>query len=430
MEDWISQLPDEVLISILSLFTVKEACRTSILSHRWKNLWLFHTRILDFDDPDTMRDLSSKREIANWDRDKFVTRVNHILNLHPALTIDQFRVCFDLNKRSERDIGRWVDFAFSKGVKRFELDFSPAYYCKITRRYTFPHERFTCVKNSICINSLTSLTLKYVHVTGELLEHFLSNCPLLERVHVDSSESIVNLKICGSSLKLKYLHIIDCFQVKSIKIFAPNLESFGYVGNIIELQIDYTPRLLDVYIGGLRHHPVNYAFLALSSYLHQLESLTLGICHYDNINIKLPQFQRLTNLRHLKLKVTVRDEESLFDLISLIEAAPLLRKFTLELFSSELQKEREVRKVINYDPNEHLKEVEIVGFVGRAIDIELVVYLLESAIKLEKIVINPCSPYVVGTPWETEEIENNKVVKECAKQLKKYLPLGAEFVIL
>jgi hypothetical protein len=355
MEDGISQLPDEVLISILSLFTVKEACRTSILSHRWKHLWLFHTRILDFDDPDTMRDLSSKREIANWDRDKFVTRVNHILNLHPALTIDQFRVCFDLNKRSKRDIGRWVDFAFSKGVKRFELDFTPAYHCNSC--YTFPHERFTCVKNSICINSLTSLTLKYVHVTGELLEHFLSNCPLLERVHVDSSESIVNLKICGSSLKLKYLHIINCFQVKSIKIFAPNLESFGYVGNIIELQIDYTPRLLDVYIGGLRHHPVNYAFLALSSYLHQLESLTLGICHYDNvstlssfaisciyydvlcavlsslvcsfqINIKLP---RLTNLRHLKLKVTARDGESLLDLISLIEAAPLLRKFTLEV---------------------------------------------------------------------------------------------------
>ena len=43
-------------------------------------------------------------------------------------------------------------------------------------------------------------------------------------------------------------------------------------------------------------------------------------------------------------------------------------------------------------PNEHLKEVEITGFVGRAIDIELTVYLLESAIKLEKLVINPRSP--------------------------------------
>jgi hypothetical protein len=92
--------------------------------------------------------------------------------------------------------------------------------------------------------------------------------------------------------------------------------------------------------------------------------------------------------------------------------------------------DREVRKVIEYDANEHLKEVEIVGFVGRAIDIELIVYLLESAIKLEKIVIKTCCPTVVGTPCEAEEIENNEGVRECAKQLKKYLPLGAELVIL
>ena len=53
-------------------------------------------------------------------------------------------------------------------------------------------------------------------------------------------------------------------------------------------------------------------------------------------------------------------------------------------------------------PNEHLKEVEIVGFVGRTIDIELTVYLLKSAIKLETIVIYPHAPHSVGTPWETK----------------------------
>ena len=71
-------------------------------------------------------------------------------------------------------------------------------------------------------------------------------------------------------------------------------------------------------------------------------------------------------------------------------------------------------------PNEHLKEVEIVGFVGRAIDIELLVYLLESSTKLQKIIINPCPPLVLGAPWETE-IENNNAstrerARECAKQ--------------
>lgn len=77
-------------------------------------------------------------------------------------------------------------------------------------------------------------------------------------------------------------------------------------------------------------------------------------------------------------------------------------------------------------PNEHLKEVEIVGFVGRTIDIELTVYLLKSAIKLETIGINPHAPHSVGNPWETE----NEGARECAKQLKKHPPLGAGLIIL
>ena len=91
--------------------------------------------------------------------------------------------------------------------------------------------------------------------------------------------------------------------------------------------------------------------------------------------------------------------------------------------------ERELGKVMSY-PNGHLKEVEIVGFVGRAIGIELVVYLLESAIKLEKIVINPRDLHIVGTPWETEEFEINRGARECAEQLTENLPPGAELVIL
>ena len=81
-------------------------------------------------------------------------------------------------------------------------------------------------------------------------------------------------------------------------------------------------------------------------------------------------------------------------------------------------------------PNKHLKEVEIVGFVGRAIDIELTIYLIESAIKLEKIVIFPRSPALVGIPWEFNEIEKNERAIKAAKQLKKKLPLGAELLIL
>ena len=56
--------------------------------------------------------------------------------------------------------------------------------------------------------------------------------------------------------------------------------------------------------------------------------------------------------------------------------------------------------------------------------------LLESAIKLEKIVIIPRCPALVGTPWEFDEIEKNERAIKAAKQLKKNLPLGAELLIL
>ncbi|KAK7846548.1 f-box/lrr-repeat protein 25 [Quercus suber] len=366
-KDQISQLPDELIVSILSFMTLKEAVRTSVLSHRWKQLWPFFTGSLDFDDPDTFWAIADRKKKMKGERRKFVKRVNHVLKLHQGSNIDQFRVCFELDNHHKHHIDGWIDSAISKGVKRLELDFTPTEACEKQMLYTFPHERFISIKSSVvgvsCIKSLTSLTLIYVHVTGELLEHFLSNCPLLERLHVAYSEDLVTLKICSSSLRLKHLNIIRCWELKRIEIFAPNLESFGLVARAMEMHVNYAPRLLDVHVYVGAYDYLNYALCPLSSYLSQLQSLTLDFY------------------------------------IALISPHSLLW--------DKSRRERELMKVMKY-PNEHLKEVEITGFVGRAIDIELTVYLLESAIKLEKLVINPRSPALVGTPWEFVRVEENE----------------------
>ena len=264
-----------MLISVLSFLTPKEAFRTTVLSHRWKYLSPFLTGSLDFDGLYTMWEIKEGKKGLNFEREKFLQWVNHTPKSYRISTIDEFMVCFEFNDGSKSHVDGWIDFAISKGVNRLELDFTAAESYKCTRCYMFPNERFTSEKT--CIKSLTSLTLKYIRLTGELLEHFLSNCPLLERLHVDHSEDLVNLKIYGSSLKLKYLHIIRCLKFKSIEINAPNLESFGYVGKLIRLHVHSAPRLLDVRIGGMYSLPIHYAFGSLSSYLYQLESLTLNV---------------------------------------------------------------------------------------------------------------------------------------------------------
>jgi len=61
LEDRISWLPDEILIAILSLLTMKEAIKTHVLLLRWKYLWVFPDT-LDFDNPDPVQDIVGQKK--------------------------------------------------------------------------------------------------------------------------------------------------------------------------------------------------------------------------------------------------------------------------------------------------------------------------------------------------------------------------------
>lgn len=61
LEDRISWWPDKILIPILSLLTMKEAIKTSVLLLRWKYLWLFPDTLY-FDNPDPVRDIVAQKK--------------------------------------------------------------------------------------------------------------------------------------------------------------------------------------------------------------------------------------------------------------------------------------------------------------------------------------------------------------------------------
>ncbi|KAH0969769.1 hypothetical protein GBA52_028365 [Prunus armeniaca] len=84
MVDRISELPDVILVTIVScLRALKEKVATSILSKRWRYVWVY-TTTLDFGGPDDMQ------------IDAYVKRVNSVVDQHRGGNVEQFRVYIDL----------------------------------------------------------------------------------------------------------------------------------------------------------------------------------------------------------------------------------------------------------------------------------------------------------------------------------------------
>ncbi|XP_062169845.1 F-box/LRR-repeat protein At3g58900-like isoform X2 [Alnus glutinosa] len=377
VEDRISGMPDEILVSILSLVTLKEAGRASVLSRRWQKLWIFVPN-LNFDAQERLYYLDDHRcergleRLYRIERTKYVMWVNGVLKLHRAPTIDQFRVSFDLDVDYRHDLDHWVKFAFEKRVQRLELSFehvssNPCPFPPFYRTLSFPR-----------CNSLRALILKFLNVIGEVLEYFICNCPFLERLCVQNSAALVNLKVPGPLLPLKYLEIRHCHKLQNLEISAKNLVSFVYSGPKITMPFRYVPNLVEMSLGGTYCEYSIYQFCEFSSCLSRLETLIL----------ELPRIKWYQSKGGRK-----------------VQKAPKC-------------------------PHHCLKLVEFVGFTGQIIDVEYAMFLIENAVELEKVIIDPRCPLMVGSPWEYNEIEEIQAARECAKMLGRELSLGDKLVIL
>ncbi|KAJ4713526.1 FBD-associated F-box protein [Melia azedarach] len=417
-EDWINQLPDEILVGIISRLSLEEAARTSVLSTRWKYLWTF-TPSLNFHPPRGMWKVLNKQDENEKlvKRFKYICWVNRVLELHRGWNIDELRVFYELYDSHERTITSWIRAAISKGVQKLELNLRAAW---LNQQYRFPQELSS-------ISSLRSLSLTGVNLTPEIIESLVHNCPLLERLCVANSEPLLGLRVVVSSIRLKHLIIERSFSKGEFEISAPSLLSFKYYGSRIKLNIRNVPQLVDVSMGGYHLSNLIPPFI---NYLTQLETLELHF-HLCEDNTRSPLCE-LPKLRHLTLSVCASGADNLFVLTHMIRACPFLLKFTLKFLFLGHRIEREIQQFPKC-AHEHLKVVEFIGFVGHSIDLELAFYLLENSISLEKMIIDPTSPFSRGTYWEFEDCEEKEEGKKAARvrarKLEEKVPQGVELVI-
>ncbi|KAI3454537.1 hypothetical protein Pfo_011200 [Paulownia fortunei] len=432
MRNFIDQLPDEVLITIVSHLPVIEAGRTSVLARRWRYFWMFNS-VLIFDASRVLCNLEERGTLLESERIRFVKWVNRVLNLHSSATIEEFRILFNLDEGYANDIDKWVEFAFAKRVKRLELNLVDSHTGIPNEPYTFPNmcrpiKRLRILPPGLSnCELLLTLSLTEVDVTGEVLEFFISNCPFLEELCVKESGRLKILRPSSPSIRLRRLEIVNCQGFRSLEICSPNLLSFTFYGDRIPMVLKNVSSLISLSLGAIVPGILTVHLVQISGCLSRLETLMLHTSALREYEV-LPKSPELPRLKKLILDIHANGRESLLCFTPLINSAPLLREIVLKLTWSEPVIHRTIRSAKGH--RHHCLEVlQIVGFSGAAIDVELAQYVLENAVSLKKMVIDFHRP-LAGQEADAMGVAQMAMAREGVRLLKAKLPAGVELIML
>ena len=237
--DRISDLPDCLLIHILSLLGTKQAIQTSRLSSRWKLLWTYVPKLnLDIDSFPKF-ECDKDGSIIN-----FECYVSQVLAKHKAKYLRNFRLKYRLYHQKRLD--RWISTFTTSALNLQELDLQiincptpiPTDCC-----WKLPHSIFYCNKlvvlkiggdivldpsssSSFQLNTLKILRLKSITFANrDSFVTLLSFCPVLEDLTLiiyDYKE--FKFKICVPTLKRLSVSYLN----NKLKIDTPSLEYFDF----------------------------------------------------------------------------------------------------------------------------------------------------------------------------------------------------------
>ncbi|EYU18208.1 hypothetical protein MIMGU_mgv1a024413mg, partial [Erythranthe guttata] len=313
-------------------------------------------------------------------------------------------------------------------VQRLVLDLGK--YSSWSKYYCFPDELLPLSAPKFSFKSLKELSFNSVHLSDGVIESFLNNCPLLERLVVRLTNKISIVQVCGPSLRLKHLEIVYCTGLKSLRISAPNLTSLR-VTRAEGLVLDSVPMLVDVSINcGDCDESVKSLLSTLSCCISQLEILSLIMYKRRYVYeepVGLCKFTEMPKLKKLVINYSARGHENLVWLTALMRASPFLEEFVLNYGWYKLaRKNREVTDPMRC-PHHNLKVFKFSGYYGRSSDAELLGYILENCVVLEKIIIDSSS---ARSPI-TDKYDVERTARNNAKrQLEPKVPHHVELVFL
>nr|VDD17486.1 unnamed protein product [Brassica rapa] len=348
----ISQLPDPLICHVLSLLSTKEAVGTSILSTRWRNLWLWVHRF----------------ELSHWeflDFNAFVSFGNRYFDSTRLSCIHNLKLTIDENEASY--LTPWIDALVKSKIQHL-----------CVRRtgggssfHEMPLSLYVCetlvslklVQLTLVDTEFVSLPcLKTMHLYNNMypkettFERLVSSCPVLEDLMID---------VLRNDAKVYRVHSRSLKRLRFLR--SSSLQSDSVPGVVIDAPLLCSLRISD---------GVSKMFIVKDMKCNaKLDiSFDFGLEAFDESNVS-----SISHIRNFLSGISrVRDMT--------------ISAFTFEeLRNDEEMHPREMNQIsFSSVPVCLLSSLEFVDFAiwGHFPEMKLVRYLLESSTSLKKLTLN------------------------------------------
>ncbi|KAK6269745.1 hypothetical protein POUND7_006850 [Theobroma cacao] len=388
-EDRISSLPDDVLVHILSFIPTKEAVRTSVLSTRWKNLWISLPN-LTFEDPDPIEDIRASSL-------KVVDRSLHHRSackrkLSPILQkeVDEF------------DLSPWPSAVMRLLIKPTYVTLPDCLFTSESLISLVLRSHCTLkVPTPVRFPSLKVLKLSGVRFKDEQsCQELFSGCLVLEELVLEQCDwnNIDEIYIDIPTLTKFSLSNYKAGLIKDgnckIKVNAANLSHLSFRISLLVQLVPYNPILpvLDtaqVDIFGFINRGENYhCAMKLLAGLQNANSLSVNVNSLrlldgaENIEAGLPTFHNLTHL-HVRPDHYFPGAYTVGALMYLLQKAPKLETLSIVSGFKPQDQDRFFQTLPCF--SSCLKSFAILCFEATAASIQLLKHLCQHAPVLKEI---------------------------------------------
>ncbi|XP_074302819.1 F-box/FBD/LRR-repeat protein At3g26920-like [Silene latifolia] len=422
--DRLSEMPDEVIVHILSYLPIVDAVRTMLI-RPFGTLWTW-VPTLDFDLEEVLAELVPADCYWTTDdvRRSFIFVCN-VLMLHKRPFIDKFRLYLHYQtngiRRSELgdEIRMCLKLALDKQARAIYFDeVGNQYFSKSSDYPNFISESLVTLeltsfiiypKLEVDLGSLKELILDNVTMTEKEFQKFISGCPSLQVLHIDSPSYIRNLSFSAPNIRKLFLRLEEEYpdeepDEEPWRLDFPNLKS-------LDLNLYGIPDIIHMEFSCVRDVCLSVSFRRLGDSEIELrrfklfwEKLSQSEVFRLPLNLDSEHFLHLLNdldllqirWKRVVLPLRIICQRCVLGVYQLIRSSKDLEE--LDVHTNTTLTSRSVCDTPNLFSGEllypcvmpKLKTVTLHGYAKPwEHQLQLVEFLLKSATVLEKLVIVP-----------------------------------------